>query len=99
MSVKFLPHGSIAVIERFIRSLKEDYLKRLLIPLRMDALRQEIAGYTQWVNGTPPTRAIRSSCAALYAPPKPGQGTPLTRVIRFADRHKKLPIIERRQAA
>ena len=36
-------HGSIAVIERFIRSLKEEYLKRLLIRLRMDAMRQEIA--------------------------------------------------------
>jgi hypothetical protein len=38
-------------------------------------------------------------CAAPYAPPKPDQGTPLILVIRFADRHKKLPIIELRQAA
>lgn len=32
-------------------------------------------------------------------PPKFDQGTPLTPVVRFADRHKKLPIIELRQAA
>ena len=121
-------HGSIAVIERFIRSLKEEYLKRLLIPLRMDAMRQEIACYTHWYNEHRPHQSLNGAtplemyerttaanqkpryeprrqwppdapCAAPYAPPKPNQDSPLTLVIRFADRHRKLPIIELRQAA
>lgn len=45
----------------------------------------------QWPSDVP--------CAAPYAPSKPDQGKHLTLVIRFADRHKKLPIIELRQAA
>ena len=121
-------HGSIAVIERFIRSLKEEYLYRLLIPLRMDAMRWEIACNADWYNehrphqsldGATPLEMVEGTtaanlkpryeprrqwpsdapCVAPYAPPKPDQGVPLTLVIRFADRHKKLPIIELRQAA
>ena len=121
-------HGSIAVIERFIRSLKEEYLNRLLIPLRMDAMRQEVACYAHWYNEHRPHQSLNgatpleiydgttmanqkpryeprrqwppaASCAAPYAPPKPEQGAPLTLVIRFADRHKKLPIIELHEAA
>lgn len=51
-------HGSIAVIERFIRSLKHEYLKRLLIPLRRDAMRREIACYTHWYNEHRPHQSL-----------------------------------------
>jgi len=54
-------HGSIAVIERFIRSLKEEYLNRLLIPLRMDAMRQEIACYAHWYNEHRPHQSLNGA--------------------------------------
>ena len=121
-------HGSIAVIERFIRSLKYEYLNRLLLPLRRDTMRREIACYADWYNEHRPHQALNGAtplemyegvtaanhkpryeprrqwpsdapCAAPYAPPKPEQGQHLTLIIRFADRHKKLPIIELHEAA
>ena len=42
---------------------------------------------------------VEAPCAAPYAPAKPKQGQPLMLVIRFADNHKKLPIVELHEAA
>jgi len=36
-------YGSLAVIERFMRSLKAECTRRLLVPLQLDAMREEIA--------------------------------------------------------
>ena len=42
--------GSIAVIERFILSLKSEGLRRILVPLRKKAFRQEVQAYVDWFN-------------------------------------------------
>jgi putative transposase len=41
-------HGSIAVIERFIRTLKEEGLRRVLVPLGIARMRKEIAAFVTW---------------------------------------------------
>ncbi len=43
-------HGSIAVIERFIRSLKSEGLRRILIPLNIRRMQQELAAVVGWYN-------------------------------------------------
>jgi putative transposase len=43
-------HGSIAVVERFIRSMKEECTRRILIPLRLNAMRLEVSLYAGWYN-------------------------------------------------
>jgi putative transposase len=43
-------HGSIAVIERFIRTLKEECTQRLLVPYDGAALRREMSLYVSWYN-------------------------------------------------
>jgi hypothetical protein len=43
-------HGSIAVVERFILSLKDEALRRILVPLRMPDMRLELARYALWYN-------------------------------------------------
>jgi putative transposase len=43
-------HGSVVVIERFIRSVKQECLRRILVPLRMDEMRREISLYCGWYN-------------------------------------------------
>jgi transposase InsO family protein len=43
-------YGSVSVIERFIRSMKSEGTRRILIPLRTDAMRLEIACYIDWYN-------------------------------------------------
>jgi transposase InsO family protein len=43
-------HGSIAVVERFIRSLKEEGLQRLLLSLCQRTFRLEVHSYATWYN-------------------------------------------------
>ncbi len=116
-------HGSIAVIERFIRSMKYEYLKHILIPMRMDQMREKVGCYTDWYNqhrphqgldgatpleiyeGVTPANIkaryeprkqwpITSGCAAPYAKSKPEQGKRLKMTVSFADKYKRLPIVE-----
>jgi len=51
-------YGSIAVIERFIRSLKDEWLRRVIIPLRLEAMRSELSAYTAWFNEHRPHQAL-----------------------------------------
>ena len=43
-------HGSIAVIERFIRSMKAECTKRIMIPFGLGAIRDELGCYATWYN-------------------------------------------------
>jgi len=43
-------YGSIAVIERFIRTLKDGCMRRIVVPLRKSTLRKEIDRWTAWFN-------------------------------------------------
>jgi transposase InsO family protein len=47
-------HGSIAVIERFIRTMKDECTRRLLIPYDRESLRREIGLYVSWYNAHRP---------------------------------------------
>lgn len=43
-------HGSICVVERFIRSLKSERTRRILVPFRLAEMRRELAVYSAWYN-------------------------------------------------
>jgi transposase InsO family protein len=43
-------HGSVAVVERFILSLKNECTRRILAPLRIDEFREELFSYCRWYN-------------------------------------------------
>lgn len=43
-------HGSIAIIERFIRSMKSECARRIIVPFRLDQMRHEVACYATWYN-------------------------------------------------
>ncbi|UCC29849.1 MAG: transposase, partial [Phycisphaerales bacterium] len=51
-------YGSIAVIERFIKSLKDEWLRRLIIPLRLKAMRADLSAYVSWFNERRPHQAL-----------------------------------------
>ncbi|MDH3282589.1 MAG: DDE-type integrase/transposase/recombinase [Gammaproteobacteria bacterium] len=44
-------HGSIAIVERFILSLKSECTRVILVPLRSEALRLELTLFADWYNG------------------------------------------------
>ena len=47
-------HGSIAIIERFFRTLKDDCTRRVLVSFRRGAVRRELAYFMRWYNGHRP---------------------------------------------
>ena len=51
-------YESIAVIERFIKSVKDEWLQRLVIPLRLEAMRKELLVYTSWFHEHRPHQAL-----------------------------------------
>ena len=51
-------YGSIAVIERFIKSLKDEWLRRLIIPLCLETMRHDLSAYTSWFNEHRPHQAL-----------------------------------------
>jgi len=54
-------HGSIAVVERFIRSMKKEGLRRLLIPLCQITFLQQLWFYIAWYNEHRPHTALRGA--------------------------------------
>ena len=51
-------HGSIAIVERFIRSMKHECTRRLVVPLRRERLRGELGLYVAWYNRHRPHGAL-----------------------------------------
>jgi len=47
-------YGSLAVIERLIRTVKDECTRRLIIPYRRDAFRRELSLFIAWYNGDRP---------------------------------------------
>jgi putative transposase len=47
-------HGSIAVVERFIRTMKDESLRRIIVPTKHDIMRREILYFIQWYNEARP---------------------------------------------
>ena len=43
-------HGSIAVVERLIKSLKDECTRRILVPYRRNACRRELLSFIDWFN-------------------------------------------------
>jgi transposase InsO family protein len=50
--------GSIAAVERFIRSMKTECTRPIRVPLRMNAMRYEVGLYTFWYNNYRPNQAL-----------------------------------------
>ena len=51
-------HGSIAIVERFMRSMKSECTRRILVPFRLAEMRSELDCYTAWYNEHRPHDAL-----------------------------------------
>jgi len=47
-------HGSIAVVERFIRTMKDESLRKTMVPTKHGSIRREILYFVQWYNEARP---------------------------------------------
>ena len=50
--------GSIAIVERMIRSVKWECTRRIRVPFGLDAMRQELALYATWYNTYRPHQTL-----------------------------------------
>jgi putative transposase len=51
-------HGSIALVERFILSLKNECTRVILVPLRSEPFRRELIWYADWFNQDRPHSSL-----------------------------------------
>jgi len=69
-------HGSIAIVERFIRSMKSECTRRIIVPFRLDAMRHEVGCYATWYNELRPHSGL-GGCTPLEVfgglPPSNGE--------------------------
>jgi len=70
-------HGSIAVIERFIRSMKTEGTRRIIVPVRLGQMGRELYHYASWYNehrphsgigGATPMEVMRAIRPAMERP-------------------------------
>jgi len=54
-------HASIAILERFMRSMKAECTRRILVPLQLDAMRHELGCYATWFNDHRPHQALQGN--------------------------------------
>ena len=54
-------HGSIAIIERFHRTLKEQGLRKILIPYAIEDFQGELDVFTSWYNSVRPHSALQAA--------------------------------------
>ena len=51
-------YGSIAIIERLMRSIKDECTRRILVPLGEDGIRREVALFMNWYNQHRPHQSL-----------------------------------------
>ena len=51
-------HGSVAIIERFIRTMKDECTRRILVPFRLARMRSEVLSFAGWYNGCRPHTSL-----------------------------------------
>ena len=70
-------HGSIAMVERFIKTVKDEATRRLLVPLQRESFRRELVLFRDWYNehrphmtllGKTPNEVYFKRCAANQRP-------------------------------
>ncbi len=97
-----------AVIERFFLSLKDEWLRRILIPLDRDAMQRDLSCYIDWFARQRPHQGLDG-----LTPQEVYDGVPVVAreklkapevpqselIVRFHEGRRQLPIVELRRAA
>ena len=97
-----------AVIERFFLSLKDEWLRRILVPLDRDAMQREVSLYLDWfarhrphqgLDGRVPQEVYDGVPAVARQTMKAKEVPRSQLVVRFHEGRRQLPIVELRRAS
>ena len=102
-------YGSIAIIERFIRSLKSEHTRRIFVPFRLVDFRKDLACYIDWYNEFRPHQSLAGRTpqdvysGSSVSPPdyqtRGANAVKLDLVVSYHLGQRHLPVIELRKAA
>jgi len=108
-------HGSIAVVERFIRSMKEEALARIIAPLSVGVVARELDAYLVWYHEHRPHQGLggrtprdvlevatstKARARRTRAPPKRRAKMRRQRlVVSFVEARRHLPLVSLTRAA
>ncbi len=87
--------GSIAVVERFIRTLKDESTRRTMVPRRREVFRNELTSYFDWYNEHRPHATLGDMTPnEVYFHLQPANRTPQTlasecAMCRTSDNHRR----------
>ena len=96
------------IVERFFRSLKQEWLRRIQVALRHEAMRREVATYLGWyekhrphqgLDGLTPKEVYEGKSSDTSGEATTDWKRPLTLVVRFHEGRRQLPIVELKKAA
>ncbi len=108
ISARYASTGSLratAVVERFIRSLKDEWLRRIHVPLRREAMRRDLDCYQRWFERHRPHQGMGGRTPhEIYndtksLPPVVDTRSPLELVVHYHEGRRELPIVELKNAA
>ena len=95
--------GSIAVIERTWRSMKQEYVRHLFLYRTASAIERRLTRWRHWFNADRPHQGLgQRTPDEIYGGRPPRQTRDVTAgtlSVRFLDGDKRLPILRLRDAA
>ena len=102
-------YGSIAIVERLIRSMKNECTRRILVPLSEDGIRREITLYINWYNQHRPHQTLggRTPLEVYFgmeyeitrSETRGEDAVSISLVVTRLDGRRHLPIVELKRAA
>ena len=101
-------YGSIAIVERMIRSLKSECTRRIIVPMRQSNLRHELGFYFAWYNDFRPHQGLKGKTpielysGISHSPPKLNIRDPNLKLIldvAYMRQRPHLPIVSLKVAA
>jgi len=106
-------HGSIAILERFIRSMKDECFRTIVVPPALDRVERELDLWLGWYHEHRPHQGLAGRTPAEMlvgehdrkrrhrsrAPPNRRKLRPLRLVVSHVEGRAHLPIVELRRAA
>jgi len=70
-------HGSIAIVERFFRTLKQELIRRIVVPLNFGEMCLEMKRYMVWCHGRRPHRGLGGATPyEIYSEKRPANQRP-----------------------